>query len=410
MMATRDCESFDGFRAGCSAAIRDGKEASPQRLRIAVLNRQFSPTGGGAERYSIALVEHLAARHDIHVFAQHIAHAWPGVTYHKVSQVLTRPRWLNQLWYATATWWATRRGFDVVHSHENTWHGNVQTIHVLPVKYNLLHGLTAWRRAMRWVKIATSPRLLVYLALERSRFSLRKPRAIMVTSNSLVPQMEAAYPASASAIQVVTPGVDRVWGLPTSLQKANARQHFGLPADGFCILFVGNDYRKKGLQSLLQALLKLPVNAYLAVVGNPTQIPHFKAQAQNLGMADRVYFLGALRDVSPAYLAADCLAHPTLEDTFAMVVLEAMAHGLPVVVSAERYCGIAALLTNDLNALVLSDPRDARELATALSRLAQSAALVDRLSSAALTFAHQHQWATLALAQEAIYLNLVSRL
>ena len=377
-----------------------------KRLRIAVLNRQFSPTGGGAERYSIALVEHLAERHDIHVFAQHTDHVWPGVTYHKVSQALTRPRWVNQLWYATATWWATRRGFDVVHSHENTWHGNVQTVHVLPVKYNLLHGLTAWRRAMRWLKIVTSPRLLVYLALERSRFSLYKPRAIVVTSSSLVPQMLAAYPGSQNAIEVITPGVACVVGAATALQKLKSRRQLNLPESGFCILFVGNDYRKKGLSTLLQSLSKLPMNAYVAVVGNPAQIPHFKAQAQALGQASRVYFLGALRDVSPAYIAADCLAHPTLEDTFAMVVLEAMAHGLPVVVSADRYCGIAALLTPEVNALVLSDPLDALALAAALSRVEQDDVLRHQLCHAALCFAQNHQWAALAQQQEQIYLDL----
>ncbi|MDD2879276.1 MAG: glycosyltransferase family 4 protein [Rhodoferax sp.] len=376
---------------------------SPQRLRIAVLNRQFSPTGGGAERYSIALVEHLAARHDIHVFAQHIGHDWPGVTYHKVSQALTRPRWLNQLWYATTTWWATRRGFDVVHSHENTWHGNVQTVHVLPVKYNLLHGLTGWRRVVRWAKIVTSPRLLVYLALERSRFSLRKPRVIVVTSNSLVPQMQAAYPASQGAIKVITPGVACVLGAATALQKSKSRRELNLPENGFCILFVANDYRKKGLPTLLQALSKLPVNAYVAVVGNPAQIPHFKTQAQALGLVDRVFFLGALQDVTPAYVAADCLAHPTLEDTFAMVVLEAMAHGLPVVVSAARYCGIAALLRHDQNALVLSDPLDSLALAVELARVAQDGVLRHQLSQGGLMFAAHHQWAALAQQQEQIY-------
>lgn len=382
---------------------------SPQRLRIAVLNRQFSPTGGGAERYSIALVEHLSAHHDIHVFAQHIDHAGPGVTYHKVSQALTRPRWLNQLWYATATWWATRRGFDVVHSHENTWHGNVQTMHVLPVKYNLLHGLTAWRRAMCWVKIVTSPRLLVYLALERSRFSLRKPRAIIVTSNSLVPQMREAYPASQEAIKVISPGVECVAGTPSVRQKTAARCALGLPENGFCILFVGNDYRKKGLPTLLQALSQLSEDAYLAVVGNPAQIPHFKAQAQALGLENRAYFLGALRDVTPAYLAANVLAHPTLEDTFAMVVLEAMAYGLPVVVSCERYCGIAGLLVHEQQALLLSDPQDADALATALARIVQDDALVADLSSSAVAFAQQHQWATLAHQQESIYLECAGR-
>lgn len=379
-----------------------------KRLRIAVLNRQFSPTGGGAERYSIALVEHLAARHDIHVFAQHINHAWPGVTYHKVAQALTRPRWLNQLWYATATWWATRGCFDVVHSHENTWHGQVQTVHVLPVKYNLLHGLAGWRLAMRWVKVVTSPRLLVYLALERSRFSLRKPRVIVVTSKSLVPQMEAAYPASAPVIRVVTPGVDRVWGVPTALQKAQARQRLGLPADRFCILFVGNDYRKKGLETLIKALRQLPDHCDVAVVGNPAHIPQFRAQAVAAGLAERVHFLGSLSGMTAAYQAADCLAHPTHEDTFAMVVLEAMAHGLPVVVSAERYCGIAGLLTHEQQALLLADPLDVRELGTALVRLVLDTVLVERLSSGALVFAEQHQWTTLAEQQELIYLRLAN--
>lgn len=378
----------------------------PERLRIAVLNRQFCATGGGAERYSIALVEHLAARHEIHVFSQHIDHNWPGVHYHKVAQPLKRPRWLNQLWYATATWWATRRGFDVVHSHENSWHGQVQTVHVLPVKYNLLHGLRGMRLAMRWLKIVTSPRLLVYLALERSRFSLRWPRVIVLPSGTLMPQMLEAYPACASRIEVITPGVDKVWGQARALQKAQARRQLGLPEAGFCILFVGNDYRKKGLTTLIQALQQLPAHCFVAVVGNPAHIPNFKSQVKAMGLAQRVIFLGSLSDVMPAYQAADVLAHPTHEDSFAMVVLEAMAHGLPVVVSGERHCGIAALLTHETNALVLKDPLDVQGLSTDLMRLKQQPDLYRHLSDGALHFARQHLWAMLALQQENIYLRI----
>lgn len=378
-----------------------------RRLRIAVLNRQFSSAGGGAERYSIALVEQLAARHEIHVFAQHIAHQWPGVIYHKVSQPLTRPRWVNQLWYATATWWATRRDFDVVHSHENTWHGQVQTVHVLPVKYNLLHGLTRWRLAMRWLKIVTSMRLLVYLALERSRFWLREPRVFVATSRTLVPQILEAYPACRSSIQVVTPGVDLVSEAATALQKSAARERLVLPVEGFCILFVGNDYRKKGLGTLIEALRLLPSDCFVAVVGNPSQIPHFRAQAVAAGLDHRVHFLGSLADVTEAYQAANCLVHPTLEDTFAMVVLEAMAHGLPVAVSCEKYCGIAGLLTHEQQAILLADPLNAHALAVAVGRFVHDPALVERLRTSALDFAQQHQWAIVAQQQESIYLTVV---
>lgn len=381
-----------------------------KRLCIAVLNRAFSPTAGGAERYSIALVEQLAARHDVHVFAQHIDHHWPGVTYHQVSSPLTKPRWVNQLWFATATWWATRRGFDVVHSHENTWHGQVQTVHVLPLKLNLFRGRTGWRLALRYLKVGTSPRLIAYLWLEQLRFSAQTNRSIVVTSQSLKNQMASTYPATVASMQVVTPGVALVNTTSTPAQQLAARQQLGLPSVGQGILFVGNDYRKKGLSVLLNALPLLPENCWLAVVGNASQIPEFQAQAKAVGVLNRVSFLGALKDVGPAYVAADCLAHPTQEDTFAMVVLEAMAHALPVVVSSESYCGISGLLTHEANALILDDPRDVSALAEALRRVLLQPLLRQNLQVGATAFASTHQWGAIAAQQENIYFSVLNAL
>jgi glycosyltransferase involved in cell wall biosynthesis len=382
-------------------------DSSPKKLRIAVFNRTFSPTGGGAERYSIALVEQLSARHEMHVFAQEIDHQWPGVSYHQVSAPLRKPRWVNQLWFATATWWATRKGFDVVHSHENTWHGEVQTVHVLPVKYNLFQGRQGLRRVLRWIKVVTSPRLLAYLGLERARYTPRPGRQVVVTSESLRPIMEAAYPACRAAVSVVTPGIT----LPspaTADRKREARVRLGLPADGACLLFVGNDYRKKGLEALLQALAQLPGDGVLAVVGNPAHIAEFRALAETLKLGARVFFLGSLKDVSPAYEAADILVHPTFEDTFAMVVLEAMAHGLPVVVSGPKYCGISGLLRQGVNALMLDNPRDADELTRVLGDLLAQAALRETLSQGAVAFAAHYQWREIALQQETLYFSALA--
>ena len=376
------------------------------KLRIAVFNRTFSPTGGGAERYSIALVEQLAARHEMHVFAQETDHQWPGVTYHRISAPLRKPRWVNQLWYATATWWATRRGFDVVHSHENTWHGDVQTVHVLPVKYNLFKGRIGWRLMLRWIKVVSSPRLLVYLGLERLRYAARPGRQVIVTSDSLAVIMASTYPGCREMLSVLTPGITMPELPRTRSDKSQARARLGLPAAGFCLLFVGNDYRKKGLQTLLQALVQLPADAVLAVVGNPAHIPAFREQAQSSGLAERVFFLGSLKDVGPAYEAADCLVHPTLEDTFAMVVLEAMAHGLPVVVSGPRYCGISGLLQHGVNAMILDDPRNVPRLTQALLDVLSRPTLVDRLVQGATDFALHYQWREIALRQEALYFSV----
>lgn len=114
-----------------------------------------------------------------------------------------------------------------------------------------------------------------------------------------------------------------------------------------------------------------------------------------------------MADVTQIYQAADALAHPTREDTFAMVVLEALSYGLPTVVSQARYCGIAGLLTDGQNALMLDDPKDAAALAVLLRRILEDADLRTHLSRQALKFADGYAWEAIAQQQEALYLEIV---
>jgi glycosyltransferase involved in cell wall biosynthesis len=379
-------------------------------LRIAVLSRNFATTGGGAERYSIAVVEQLADRHDIHVFAQNIEHDFPGVTYHRVAMPLRRPRWINQLFFAAATWWATRKGFDVVHSHENTWHGNVQTVHVLPIKHTLFVGKTGLSLALRCLKIATSPRLLAYLWLEKARYALNRKRRIVLTSQSLRKVMQTTYPHAQAAMNVIAPGVSHVPGRCSVDAQLAARVALGLPTEGYGMLFVGNDFLKKGLPTLLSAVAALPSNTWLAVVGESAQRVAMQAKAKTLGVDGRVHFLGALKQVDEAYCAVDCLVHPTLEDTYAMVVLEAMAHGLPAVVSNAGYCGIAADLSHRGNVILLNDPKDVAEIVAGVFAYTSTDNFSKIIGSAASQFAHQHSWKSVADAYDRIYYVIASDL
>ena len=191
--------------------------------------------------------------------------------------------------------------------------------------------------------------------------------------------------------------------LADAAQRCAARAQLGLPAQGRCILLVGNDFRKKGVPALLQALSQMPADVYLAVVGNAAQQSLVQVDLQASGPTDRVFFLGALMAVDAAYQAADCLAHPTLEDSFAMVVLEAMSHGLPVVVSDAAYCGIAAELRDGQEALLLPDPCDVQALTLTLRRVLDDDALTAHLRKHGLEFARRHLWSQIAVQQEAVY-------
>ena len=137
-------------------------------MRIALLTRNFSRTAGGAESYAIAVAQEMSVRHEVHVFYQESDQPVVGVTYHLVWRPFKRPRWLNQIAYALITWWLTRKGFDVVHSHEHVIHGNVQTLHVQPVSKGIWGDRKGWRKA-----IAEDPHLRNGLNIHAGKVTCR---------------------------------------------------------------------------------------------------------------------------------------------------------------------------------------------------------------------------------------------
>ncbi len=369
---------------------------SVRPIKVAVFNRNFFRSAGGAESYSVSVAEGLAAHTDaagahdfeVHVWCQQADRTDPRITYHTVP-VGSRRRWINQIWYATYTWWHTRRGYDIVHSHENTWHGNVQTAHVRPVRQHQLAGLSGAKRALRWLKIVTNPRLLFYVWVEAARHAPQKGRVVVAVSEAMRRETLVAFPKCDPNMPIIPPGV----GTPNlQLAPREARQKLGVPIDRALMLFCGNDYGRKGLPAIMQAMKLQPSLPNLLVVGDPNQIPKFKEQAEQLGVEDRVHFLGRCSDMALAYRSADILVHPTLDDSFAMVVLEAMSYGLPVVVSGPSYCGISALLRDGKEAVLLDDPRDAQALAQAITEVLSSEELRGTLAQHGRTFAAERNW------------------
>ncbi len=371
-------------------------------MKIAVLSRNFDARGGGAERYAFEVASQLAQRHEVHVFAQSFGEPVPGIAYHRLSFSIRRPRWLNQLGFALETWLKTRHGFDAIHSHENTWHGHVQTVHVVPVRSSLLQGRSGWRRVFQWAKIAVSLRLVSYLSLEALRFRASPNRFVVAVSKPLSDTIEKSYPSTKGRLKTITPGVD----LPeatSAITSRQARLNLKLPLDRRIALFVANDPRRKGLDAILQAMTKTSDDWTLAVAGASHQYETYQQVSASLGLGGRVLFLGSLQDISKAYQAADILLHPTWEDTFAMVVLEAMAHRMPVVVSDAHYCGISEMLTHQRDALILSNPGDAAQIAEFLNQLASSAELTEMLQQNGFALAATHAWRTVAQGYETLF-------
>jgi UDP-glucose:(heptosyl)LPS alpha-1,3-glucosyltransferase len=377
-----------------------------RRLNIAVLHRTFRRDAGGAEAYAVAIALALAKTHDIHVFAQEMDKALEAVTYHPIPLFFKRPRWLNQLWFALATWWLTRHGFDIVHSHENTWHGQVQTVHVLPMRCKSIEDLPLLSRLNNRFKHLISPRLWTYSALEFFRFRLQPQRFWVAVSKPLQQRLlNMQPPLPQGQLLSISPGI---YPRPSG-QAIGAESVLQVSAKSAkVLLWVGNDAVKKNLDTVLAVLAKLDVEYSLLVVGKAAHTKPWKDKLVRLGITERVRHVGIVSDMEKVYASADILLHPTFEDTFGMVVLEAMSYGLPVVVSQAKYCGVAADLQNAVNAIILPDPLDANALTAAIVNLSEPSVYAQH-QQAALAFSMQHLWSDAAKQYDVLFQKLTAQ-
>src|SRR5205085_9705054 len=148
-------------------------------------------------------------------------------------------------------------------------------------------------------------------------------------------------------------------------RRQEERDRWGVAPDTGVGLFIAMNYRLKGLVPLLRAVRRLPaVRRFRLVVVGHRKYAEFERAAADLEVADRVLFLGHRSDPKDTYFAADFLVHPTFYDPCSLVVLEALACGLPVVTT--RYNGAAELFGPD-DGVVAEPPHDEAGLAGAIT-------------------------------------------
>jgi UDP-glucose:(heptosyl)LPS alpha-1,3-glucosyltransferase len=135
------------------------------------------------------------------------------------------------------------------------------------------------------------------------------------------------------------------------------------------LLFVGNDFKLKGLSLLLEAMAVLRNEKIRLMVAGEDDRASYVRWARKHGLERQVLFLGGTREVEKFYAASDLFVLPTRYDAFSNVCLEAMACGTPVITSRNN--GASELIRNGEEGYTL-ESLEGRELAETI-RLSLSA-------------------------------------
>ena len=380
-------------------------------LRLAVVS-PFVDRRHGTERCLAEQLARFAKQPDaeIHLYAQRVEDLSNVVRYptrssncivwHRVPRI-PGPHLLCYIWWFLANrlqrWWDRNiRGlkFDLLYSPGiNALDADAISVHVI---FEEFYRRVRPRLTLRDAPISLWPvrlhRRLYYgviCLLERRVYPRRRISLTAISAHSSGCMLRFF---EREDVPVIRYGVDTETFHPAARAKRrdSERASLGIQPTDFCILMIGNDWKNKGLDTLLIALrVCSELDLTLLVAGSDDRRAYEEA-IRNLHLESKIRFLGSSPDVMRFYAAADAYVAPSLEDAYGLPILEAMACGLPVIASSRA--GATEIIRDGCNGLVLPDPEDSHQLAALLRRVYSDASLRQKIAEEAARTAADHTW------------------
>ena len=374
-------------------------------MRLAVVS-PFLDRRHGTERCIAEQLERFAKYPDteIHLYAQHVedlsnlvrypARATGTIVWHKVPR-LPGPHLFGYLWWFLANhlqrWWDEKVSglkFDLLYSPGiNTFDADAISIHVI---FNEFYQRVR-PRLVRNRNLTNVHRQLYYNLICLLEKLIYRQRNSLTTISAHSSACLLKF-FQRSDVPVIRYGVDTEAFSPASRTKRrdSERASLGIEATDFCLLMIGNDWKNKGLDTLLEAVSGCPEIGFTLVVGGSDDRRSYDEQIRRLHLESKIRFPGSSPDVMRFYGAADAYVAPSLEDAYGLPILEAMACGLPVIASSRA--GASEIILDGQNGFVLRDPEDPRELATLLRQIYSDISLRIKIANAATRTAMEHTW------------------
>ncbi len=321
-------------------------------MRLGFLLFDYFPYGG-LQRDCLKIAGVCARRgHEVTLFTR----TWQGDRPETIScELFGRHGWTNvgrnRAWLKQLASVLPQRGLDGVVGFNK--------LPALDVYYGADPCYLARRQRLTPAWFRWLPRFRHFSGLERAVFAAGQPVQVLLLTAHEIPVYQKYYGTEPERFHVLPPGIMRREFCEE--RRFAARQHLrrehGWSDQDRLLLLVGSGFRVKGLDRAITALAALPeewrARTRLVVIGQNRRA-QFAWQARRLGVAGRVHFIGGRLDVPDWLFAADLCFHPAYSESAGMILLEAMASGLPVLTTDS--CGYAFHVTKAAAGRVLVSP------------------------------------------------------
>lgn len=328
---------------------------------------------GGVERVTWDLLAHLGGSHPTAFVGRDAPDGLPPGVRLVRTQEKRAPRPLRPLAFrrAARTALSTLDAGTVVSCGAETPPGDVLWVHSV---------LWAWLGVARSVKVKGIPvpaqtRYLlphhqVMLAMEQQYFRQARPRLILATSQREIDDIERLFKVDVSNATVVPNPFDPdLFNLHRrAVDRPAARAAMGVADGEIALVFVANELHRKGFAQTLEAIARAQDERLsLHLIGRLAP-DAYQPLIRQLGLERRVRYHGSTDDVGWYFAGADLMVLPTQYEPFGLVIVEALAAGVPVITT--QLAGAAGAVQHGRSGLLQADPYDVEELAALLTQAA----------------------------------------
>lgn len=373
-------------------------------MKLAIVRQRYNPYGG-AERIISRALPYVEKKGAEVTLITRSAEGWGA---RRVLQV--NPFHAGSLWRdwsfahaARAAW--RREGFDLVQSHER------------------IPGCDLYRAGdgvhRRWLEIrretaSLSTRAGIFLdphhryicQAEKAMFEHPRLRAVICNSGMVRAEIRRGFRIAPEKLRVIYNGVDLEHFHPREREsrRGAARAELGCRPRDTVFLFVGSGFERKGLAAAIDAFAAAPYASWwLVVAGRDRHLERFRQRAHARGLLGRTRFVGGQKEVRSLYAAADCFILPSRYDPFPNTALEALAMGLPAIVSSNT--GAAEVISQGVDGWVCR-PDDPDGLAGLLAKADEALRGGARMGEAARAAAERFSIEAMAQQLAELYASL----
>ncbi len=391
-------------------------------LRIAFIAFDINYQGGPA-KVTAALIERFCEDHQVSVFSHTIEGIdLSKIKYYKVP-ALTRPKFLACITFPASStiilailFLFRKWDFDIIYSTEYFcgFYANVLASHFCEregLRLEKANVIEIPHKSI-WQKLKALDHK-IYRSLmafaEGPAFGRNSSKARIVVSQRMKGEFIRHYGNAAENLIVIPNGVDLKIFTPANqpLYRDRIRQKHGISHNDLVLMFAGGDWERKGVPYIIEALSLLPrLDVKLFTCGSGDEI-FYSQLAELKQVRERIIFVSHSSRLWEYYAASDVFVFPTIYEPFGLVIVEAMASGLPVITS--RVAGAADFMKDGVDCLLLNNPSNVNELATKIELLLSNAELRKTMAERARMTAEKLSWDAVAEKTLEVYNSILNR-